>query len=820
MGRQAISYMTILQHDAKRVNPSTKALAWLAEQGAHFALPKARTKNRFESDWPNKPHTLDEATAHAAQGNNVGILTGKHSRNLVALDRDIDFPATLNMLGEAATTAKIVRDNAPGRGKLLYRVVGGDLPKSTSWKPTPSEEHPHAEILSNGRHAVVEPSEFEGGYYRLIDTRLGIREVTPAQLDRIWWLITGEHLYQQTDTPTNNSAYVQQVKDAWPTIEVFKHFHLDANGIQEERNGQLRLLGNGGLLVKGDEWYCHSDQAGGDNIAAWHWCETKRPFDKTNTKAFWDTVNAMADAAGIARPKTYTNGHSSSTAKAEAEAKHAADPTPADDDERSTKVNKPTKIYQLALEYAEFFTGSDGVVYAAAKVKDHTEFMKVSSMRFRQWLGQLYYFSTGSVAGKSSCEEAIELLSFQSDKQRTTYLRVGGNGQSIYIDIGNEKWEAIEVNAQGWQVVESSPVAFRRSAKMKALPTPERVTNVDASLKELFTLINVAQEDRILVLAWLLAAMRDKGPYPILALIAEAGSAKTTTAKALKRLVSPYVAETRSRPKTVEDVYVAANNDWVLIYDNLSSIPQDISDAFCRLATGGGYATRELYTDLDEAVSDQQQPLIINGVSDIIKKGDLMSRTLTITCPEITPDRRIEEDTWERQFQAAQPRILGALLELLSAVLAELPNTRLTDMPRMADFAKLGAALDVVTGLAGKPDSFTKRYSESITRGTMAVIDISPIYRPLYRFMRSIGTAWEGSATALLDKLRKHAKENERFDLPKQGNQLSAVLSDISTNLRMAGILDVRRSNSHRKGRSFSIHKMKMFTDCAPDEME
>ena len=157
---------------------------------------------------------------------------------------------------------------------------------------------------------------------------------------------------------------------------------------------------------------------------------------------------------------------------------------------------------------------------------------------------------------------------------------------------------------------------------------PQRCTDINAALIEFWELINIAQEDRILVLAWLLAAMRAQGPYPIIALLAEAGSAKTTTAKALKRLVAPYVAETRSRPKTLEDGYVAANNDWLLMYDNLSSIPQDISDAFCRLSTGGGYATRELYENLEEVATDQQRPLIINGINDVVKKGDLMSRVL------------------------------------------------------------------------------------------------------------------------------------------------------------------------------------------------
>lgn len=109
-------------------------LEWLARQGAAFALPYGRTKSQFSKGWQNTPHTVDEAITHARRCGNVGVLVGKHSGNIIALDRDVDFGATVAMLGSAARTAKIIRDNAPERGKLLYRVRG-ELPKTTVWKP-------------------------------------------------------------------------------------------------------------------------------------------------------------------------------------------------------------------------------------------------------------------------------------------------------------------------------------------------------------------------------------------------------------------------------------------------------------------------------------------------------------------------------------------------------------------------------------------------------------------------------------------------------------------------------------------------------------
>jgi hypothetical protein len=540
-----------------------------------------------------------------------------------------------------------------------------------------------------------------------------------------------------------------------------------------------------------------------------------------------------ADARSSIAPKTYTNGHSSQTTDngfGPAPSKRLVDPDTGEilsDDAPaangtpgsastgqqrkktrvSAKIDKATQIYQLALQHCQIFTGDDGAVYATVEMGGHFENMNVRSMRFRQWLGKLYYDEVGAVAGKSSCDEAVEVLSFQTGTAVKTFLRVGGTDTSFYLDLGNSQWEAVEIDANGWRILDNAPVRFRRTAKMQPLPTPVK-TNVEAALVELFKLINIAAEDRMLVIAWLLAAMRHKGPYPVLTLIAEPGSAKTTTAKALKRLISPYVAETRSRPKTVEDVYVASNNDWILVYDNLSSIPLDISDAFCRMATGGGFATRELYENLEEVVIDQQQPLIINGVADIVKKGDLASRIVTVTLPTITTDNRIDESEWEKRFTDAQPRILGALLDLLSYVTAELPKVK-CPLPRMADFAKLGVALDTVTENTGKPHSFAERYAESNRQGTMTIIENSPTYRPLWRFMVKAGS-WDGTAASLLEELRKVSTFTEKLDLPKAGNALVKELNGIAPNLRTAQIIDIRCGRT-KKGSHISLTKLTDF---------
>src|SRR5262249_54004620 len=138
------------------------------------------------------------------------------------------------------------------------------------------------------------------------------------------------------------------------------------------------------------------------------------------------------------------------------------------------------------------------------------------------------------------------------------------------------------------------------------LPLPVPVAG--GMLSDLRAFINVPDDDDWkLVVAWLKAAFRPRGPYPILVLNGEQGSAKTTTAKVLRSLVDPNTSPARREPKESRDLMIAAHNSWVIAFDNLSHVPQWLSDDLCRLSTGGGFSTRELHTDADEILFESQR---------------------------------------------------------------------------------------------------------------------------------------------------------------------------------------------------------------------
>src|SRR5262249_28492037 len=156
---------------------------------------------------------------------------------------------------------------------------------------------------------------------------------------------------------------------------------------------------------------------------------------------------------------------------------------------------------------------------------------------------------------------------------------------------------------------------------------------------------------------------------------------KSTTSRVLRRMIDPHVTVLRCEPRGVRDLMIAATNSWAVALDNLSGLPPWLSDALCRLATGGGFATRTLYTDDEETHFDAMRPVLLNGIEDVATRGDLIDRCIAFTLPQIPEEKRREEEPFWREFEAAQPKLLGAFLDTVVGGLQALPDVRLDHLP-------------------------------------------------------------------------------------------------------------------------------------------
>ena len=240
---------------------------------------------------------------------------------------------------------------------------------------------------------------------------------------------------------------------------------------------------------------------------------------------------------------------------------------------------------------------------------------------------------------------------------------------------------------------------------------------------------------------------------------------------------------------------IAASNSWVVAFDNISFIRDWLSDALCRIATGGGLATRQLYADAEETIFDVQRPVIINGIADLARRSDLADRTIALTLQQIPDDqRKTEADLWDR-FRDAHPRILGAILTAVSMALKNEADVTIDVLPRMADFSRWVVAGE--SELDCRPGGFLKAYAANRAALNEFALSSSIIGEPLLKLMEK-RESWSGTATELLDQLAKTVTRSGEFlpaGWPRRPNFLSGQLRRITPNLRAIGwnvVLDMR----------------------------
>src|SRR5262249_17344943 len=149
----------------------------------------------------------------------------------------------------------------------------------------------------------------------------------------------------------------------------------------------------------------------------------------------------------------------------------------------------------------------------------------------------------------------LEGMSVFLGKTRPVHLRVAEYDQNIYLDLCNEKWQVVEVSTNGWQILDDSPVAFRGSPGIQALPPPIQ----GGCVQDLLHFINAGgREQQLLLLSWIVMAFRPTGPYPILSMKGSQGSAKSTCQKILRSLIDPSDSPLRTTPRDERDLMISA----------------------------------------------------------------------------------------------------------------------------------------------------------------------------------------------------------------------------------------------------------------------
>jgi hypothetical protein len=444
----------------------------------------------------------------------------------------------------------------------------------------------------------------------------------------------------------------------------------------------------------------------------------------------------------------------------------------------------------------EVFHTASGVAFADFITDGHRETWPIRSKRFRTWLRRCYYQATGSAPSAAVIGSALDLLEARAQfdaSERAISIRVAEHAGRLYLDLADEHWRAVEIGADGWRALGCPPIRFRRPPGMLPLPVPERGGSIEA----LRSFLNLSsQNDFVLIVAWLLAALRSGDPYPLLAISGEQGSAKTVLSKVLRALIDPNVAPVRALPREQRELMIAANNGHLLAFDNLSGLSPWLSDALCRLASGGSFAVRQLYSDDEEVLFKAARPTLLNGIEDVIGRSDLADRAIFLTLAPIGEEQRRSETELWREFELARPAILGVLLDAAAHGLRAVGSVHLDRLPRMADFALWATACETALWPAG---TFTRAYAANRKAAIEGIIAADPIAACVRDFM-SERSSWTGSAADLLQASAERSQTSDSLGWPKNPRALAGHLRRAQTFLRALGI-DIAFSREGRAGK-------------------
>jgi hypothetical protein len=411
---------------------------------------------------------------------------------------------------------------------------------------------------------------------------------------------------------------------------------------------------------------------------------------------------------------------------------------------------------------------------------------------------------TGSLPSPKTLKDELRVLEGKArfeGPELPVHLRIAQQEDQLYLDLANDQWEAVEITAEGWCVVDDPPVKFRRTSSMRPLPQPIS----GGSIEDLRALMNIGSEDdwRLLV-SFLVSTFHPYGPYPMLVLHGPQGSAKSTLTRMMRNLIDPNHAPIRTLPRSERDLFISAQQGRLLAFDNLSALSNEMSDALCRLTTGGGLGGRKLYTDADEAIFQATRPVIINGIEEVVTRGDLLDRSVLLHLPTLSPAQRRGETEFWREFEDARPRILGALLDAVSGALRNRDTVTLTEHPRMADFARWSCA--AAPALGWMAEKFLQAYSHNIQSANDLVIEASPVAQAVLKLMEH-QHVWEGTATQLLSVLTPWLEGIPASERPRSAQTLSNALRRVAPTLSKVGVEVIfgQRKNGGNRDRLISI---------------
>jgi len=445
-------------------------------------------------------------------------------------------------------------------------------------------------------------------------------------------------------------------------------------------------------------------------------------------------------------------------------------------------------------ESTELFHTDDGDAYMMIK-NDAPQNIKIGSKKCHEYLSRIFWQLEKKVANQQAISGAMQTLSgiakYDRD-ERILHNRVAFDGSTFKYDLGVRNNQIIVINQNEW-----SMEPFDGTFKSYDHHIPQVTPMQGGDFTDILNFVNITDpHDQLLYMVWIIAGMVPNQPHPIAYIYGPQGSAKSTAARIAREIMDPSHIGIGQVPHSVRDLVIQLDTSFVTLFDNLSKIDWELSDRLCCACTGTSFTVRELYTDDSQKVFSFKRPMILNGISLLADKPDLLERCLLIELKRIPDNERQSESQLWKDFKEKKPLILGAAFDALLYSLRNIDSVELEKLPRMADFMKWGCI--IAEGIGYTREDFIHAYSKNISSQDERALENNIVAKAIHEFM--IDTIkWEGTTSELLDRLSIMHGGKYAEELPTKSASFGKMLERVIVTLERFDITITKERISDKR---------------------
>jgi len=463
-------------------------------------------------------------------------------------------------------------------------------------------------------------------------------------------------------------------------------------------------------------------------------------------------------------------------------------------------------VFNKVLDNTELFKDQSGRSFATVIKGGVQQSLEIiGGGDFENWLRIIYRKETGEMPSNGDIMLIIQNLEAEASfngNEHHLYRRVGIYEGAFWYYTANGECQAVKILPNKWEIVNDNvPIIFNKSDLFLPQITPKR----NGDFKKILDYVNiVGEENKMLFLISVASMILPQIQYPIMVLYGSQGSSKTTVTSMIRKLIDPSQARPSVMTKSTDEMCSQLSKSHLITYDNLDGLTKQQSDILCQAITGGSLEKRKLYTNGQTYLMNFQSALIINGISNVVNRSDLLDRAVLFELSRIDEQkRRGESELWE-SFDNDLSSILGGLFDVVSKALAYYPEVKPKKIFRMAEFTKWGCAIAMALGYSA--EQFIDAYGLNRKRESERAIANDPLIEAMRVFMANI-TEWQGYVAELYNGLKSISEKHSlsRFGFPAGSNLLVNALTKKEVDLKTIGITFMV-GNKGNAGRRVSVN--------------